>query len=406
MKKQSIFLLLSFLFFFEINHVIPSTVTVNLKNKNGNNIKNDLALKSLGTSENTNKNKNKNSNSNTNEKNSSKTKQDFYASNSEASNAKTIHLIQTKTLSRNKSSSLLLNKRDSINNPSAFDVPTTKTLFANGCDPLCYQCDANTSNPLSSKCKVCNIGVYLYKSRCYQLCPESTYADDEWQVCRDCDALCPVCWGPLSNMCGSKKGVSSRVVLIENEIKDMFPVKEINKEFVKDWIKALKIILENAREFSFGFIEDYRKFGNKRGFTGNKEKMNTIEDINSNSKSDQQQQEKSARMANMMRLRKNMISDMDLSPTEVYGNSKISLDLPFGSFSKNNGVFIPIPSYISNKINYVRNHWIYVKGQWNGFSWLNDWIPVLPSYIKKTGDKTKIYYENEGYWIFSTNQGK
>jgi hypothetical protein len=96
-----------------------------------------------------------------------------------------------------------------------------------------------------------------------------------------------------------------------------------------------------------------------------------------------------------------------LSQDDVYGSNKIMIDLPIGSFSKNNGVFIPIPSYIDEKMELVASHWVYVKGMWNGRTWSDNWFPSVPSFIKTNGKRNKIYYENGGYWIYnSNNNGK
>jgi hypothetical protein len=91
-----------------------------------------------------------------------------------------------------------------------------------------------------------------------------------------------------------------------------------------------------------------------------------------------------------------------MSPDDVYGSDKISIDLPIGSFSRNNGVFIPIPSYLNEKMNMVNSHWIFVKGMWNGRNWSETWFPNIPSFIKQKGVRNKIYYENSGYWIFNS----
>eukprot|EP00340_Litonotus_pictus_P003745 CAMPEP_0170519772 /NCGR_PEP_ID=MMETSP0209-20121228/5062_1 /TAXON_ID=665100 ORGANISM="Litonotus pictus, Strain P1" /NCGR_SAMPLE_ID=MMETSP0209 /ASSEMBLY_ACC=CAM_ASM_000301 /LENGTH=287 /DNA_ID=CAMNT_0010805735 /DNA_START=255 /DNA_END=1115 /DNA_ORIENTATION=+ len=176
-------------------------------------------------------------------------------------------------------------------------------------------------------------------------------------------------------MCGSQKGVTSRVVLIENEIKENFPLKDLSKEEVDHWLKTLKIVLKSQSNILFSLKEDLVKFSNTIQNNSNVESTGTTN------------------------------SEVDLSPSDIYGTSKIPTKLPYGSFSKNDGVFIPIPSYIMKRINYVKNHWVYVKGQWNEFQWILEWTPILPSFIKQDGDKSKIYYENDGYWIFNHIQG-
>lgn len=300
--------------------------------------------------------------------------------NSEQSKAKTEHKNNQIIKRRNYSLKSIKKNSKSIgsNDPRENLLIGTSSPSSN-CDKDCLECEI-LPNGINKGCRVCKIGVFLYRSNCFSICPDGTYPDEEWQVCRECDSMCPVCWGPLSNMCGNKVGVASRVVLIENEIKESFPSKDYNKEFISDWLKKLKIVLDNSKEFSFGYREDIKKF---------RRNLDPIAIMDKN----------------IPGFKESDKSDIDLSPADIYGNSKISLDLPYGSFSKNDGVFIPIPSYVSNKINYVKNHWIFIRGQWNGYSWLSNWVPILPSFIKQEGNKNKLYYENDGYWIFNYLQG-
>jgi len=297
-----------------------------------------------------------------------------------------------------------LNKE--INSISSNEIVEAKKqdyeINESNCEPLCYECD--NKNGLSSNCKICRIGVFLYKSKCYEKCPEGTYEDNEWQVCRECDPLCPVCWGPMSNMCGYVRGVNTKVILLENEIMREFPKMEINRDFFNSWIKTLKIILKNNNKFMFGFKEDRKKF------TRNINKPNPLEieslkDFQKQNRDNMNFPQEIGSL-NKFNRRLNLNQELNLSPSEVYGNNKIKLDLPFGCFSKNDGVFIPIPSYISNKINYVKNHWIYIKGQWNGFNWIDSWEPLTPKFILEKGEKSNIYLENDGYWIFNVTKGK
>lgn len=325
-------------------------------------------------------------------KNKSKTETSVLTSTSTLTDTSAISTNKSRNKSQNSNKNNSNAKID-INNSENFTNNSNsinQQFLTSMCDPLCFECET-TDKTFNINCKVCKVGVYLYKSKCYESCPIGTYPDDEWQVCRTCDELCPVCWGPLSSMCGSKKGVTSRVVLIENEIKAAFPLKEFSKDYFNQWLKNIKIILSNAKkEFIFGFKEDISRFT-----------QNELVSNSSNSNNNELNG-----LINGHNDATAGISNIDLSPSEVYGNSKIKLDLPFGSFSKDNGVFIPIPSYLSSSINYVRNHWIYIKGQWNGYMWLSSWNPVLPTFLIESGDKTKIYYENEGYWLFDYSKSK
>jgi len=225
----------------------------------------------------------------------------------------------------------------------------TKSNNSSNCGPLCLDCDEEDA----SQCNVCRTGIYRYNNQCYNKCPESTFTDEEWQVCRDCDPDCPICWGPLSDNCGSKKGVRTQVVLIENEIKNYFAHKKLNQDEIIDWMFKLNVIM-------------------KKLTPDNQSTTNSL--------------------------------DM-LSLQEVYNSDKVELDLPIGTFSKNGGVFIPIPSYLTSNFNLINSHWIFVKGMWEGGRWHLEWFPKLPSFIKYNGERNKIYYENMGYWIFDPIKG-
>ena len=98
--------------------------------------------------------------------------------------------------------------------------------------------------------------------------------------------------------------------------------------------------------------------------------------------------------------------DSTISTGDVYGTNKIKGELPIGSFSRKNGIFIPIPSYLDENLDLIDSHWIFVKGSWLGNNWIDYWVPVLPSFIKQNGDKNKMYYENGGYWIYDNDKGK
>jgi hypothetical protein len=230
---------------------------------------------------------------------------------------------------------------------------TSLTISSTKCNPLCLEC----SDGDFSICKVCKTGVYQYNNQCFNKCPEGTYADLEWQVCRECDSACPICWGPMSDMCGTFTGIKSFVVLLENEIKvhlqkngRNYSTREIEKNLLD-----LKILLTKL----------------------SKDKKIDIDKLQS----------------------MKIFKDDTLSPEDVYSSNKIELELPLGAFSKNDGVFLPIPSYLSKEMELIYSHWIFVKGMWNGHTWLDNWFPKLPTFIKLFGDKNKLYYENGGYWI-------
>jgi hypothetical protein len=215
------------------------------------------------------------------------------------------------------------------------------------CEALCLECN----NDNKSLCLVCKPGIFQYENKCYSKCPEATYPDLEWQVCRPCDSSCPICWGPLQNNCGNTPGVMTKVLLLENEIKEYFRNKAYETTGLLQWLHNASIILDKTGEHI------------------------TIESS----------------------------TEKSLSTDDVYGSDKMGLDLPVGSFSQNNGVFIPIPSYLDSKMNLIKSHWVYIPGMWDGHNWLKSWYPMLPSFIKYKGDNSAMYYENGGYWIYNKN---
>ena len=76
-----------------------------------------------------------------------------------------------------------------------------------------------------------------------------------------------------------------------------------------------------------------------------------------------------------------------ISSEDVYHSNKIEVDLPIGAFSRNNGVFIPIPSYLNEKMELISSHWIFIEGNWDGHIWVDHWFPKLPSFIKFNGER-------------------
>jgi hypothetical protein len=213
------------------------------------------------------------------------------------------------------------------------------------CEELCLQCSFENN----TICEVCKPGIYFYENRCYTKCPDRTYSDQEWQVCRACDSTCPVCWGSRPDMCGTTAGVKTQMMLLENEVKQYFTNKPFESSRVLDWLHNLNVILKDVNY---------------------SEKIDILD------------------------------SEDTIATNVVYNSDKIVVDLPVGSFSRNDGVFVPVPSYINSKMELVKFHWIYIKGQWNGYTWNDSWFPLIPSFIKSFGDRGKMYYENGGYWIY------
>ena len=37
---------------------------------------------------------------------------------------------------------------------------------------------------------------------------------------------------------------------------------------------------------------------------------------------------------------------------------------------------------------------------WDGSKWVNQYFSRLPKFIRVRGEKNKIYYENEGFWVW------
>lgn len=92
---------------------------------------------------------------------------------------------------------------------------STMTTTQVGCNPLCLECSTNDQN----YCSVCKVGIFQFNYNCFSKCPDGSYLDEEWQKCRICDANCPVCWGPASDMCGATPGLRTSVSILENEVK-------------------------------------------------------------------------------------------------------------------------------------------------------------------------------------------
>lgn len=221
----------------------------------------------------------------------------------------------------------------------------TTTKF---CNELCMECSENDRN----YCTICKTGVYQFDYNCYAKCPDGTYADTQWQVCRKCDLNCPLCWGPKSDMCGTVSGVRTTVTIIENEIRDFMRTYTFTRDEVVSWMSSLKVLLKDNRS---------------------------------------------------------LINDLDtsdtLSPSDIYNSHKVDQELPLGSFSKLDGVFIPVPAYIDKNGELIQSHWVYKRGMWDGISWNDQWFPRINSFIKLKGNQNKIYFENGGYWVYEKHRG-
>lgn len=223
---------------------------------------------------------------------------------------------------------------------SKLKIQKTETQNKN-CGPLCSECSSFTS------CSFCVGGAILYELNCYMKCPEGTFLDGISRSCRVCHPTCPICWGPSSEMCGMTNGISTPVVFLENEIKSFFGSHTFSKNEIDIWLQNLKIILSRTKD-DLAPDKDFEK----------------------------------------------------LSTNEVYlPGANNNYELPIGSFSKYNGVFVPIPSYIGVDRKIVPSHWIFKRGMWDGKKWVG-FYQRLPSFIQIKGDKNKIYKENKGFWVW------
>ena len=258
---------------------------------------------------------------------------------------------QIKTQSNSKAISLLELKSETKNmlkSKSNLKTSSQTTVTTKFCNELCMECSENDRN----YCTICKTGIYQFDYNCYSKCPDGTYTDTKWQVCRKCDVNCPLCWGPNSDMCGTTPGIRTTVTIIENEIRDFMKTYTFTKDEVMSWMNSLKVLLKDNRS---------------------------------------------------------LIADLDtsdtLSPSDIYNSRKVDMDLPIGSFSKLDGVFIPVPAYIDKNGELIQSHWVFKKGIWDGNSWNDQWYPRLNNFIKSKGSQNKIYYENGGYWVYERHRG-
>jgi hypothetical protein len=286
------------------------------------------------------------------------------------------------------------------------------------CGPLCMECSLNDSQ----SCISCKPGIYDYNNKCYIECPDNTYSDDEWQICVPCDSSCPVCWGPTSEMCGLNKGLKVTTVFLENEIKNYFnQIKNDNKKRLIDNDQ------ENHNEIEgFNLPKLYRKKANINNDNFNNNN-NNYENIKSLVNSNNYIEIDNYNWLNNINILLKNVNPFDIFPrnhrtridftkeediestisiNDVYGSKKINSELPIGSFSRKDGIFIPIPSYLDENMDIIESHWIYVKGNWIRDKWVVNWVPKLPTFIKKFGKIDKMYYENGGYWLYDNRKGK
>ena len=285
------------------------------------------------------------------------------------------------------------------------------------CGTLCLECSENNLQ----SCITCQPGIFEYKNKCYNSCPENTYEDKEWQICSECDSSCPVCWGPTSEMCGTHKGTKTIAVLLENEIKQFL----LKKKFENNGILKQN---QHSEENNKNNNNDFNRINN----SVNKANSNYHEEENENEKENKDNSAGSIDYNNAWLNKINLIlkdverenlfpknhknkiefnnnrDEIDtstISMEDVYGSNKIKAELPVGSFSRKDGIFIPIPSYPDENMDIVESHWVYVEGAWLGNKWMKAWVPELPSFIRLYGEKNKIYFENGGYWVFDNRKG-
>jgi hypothetical protein len=238
--------------------------------------------------------------------------------------------------------SLKLKTFSQSNSKSESNLQSKLKMTTKYCNSLCTECSINDLN----YCTICQPGVIFYKYNCISKCPDGTYFNDEWRSCKQCHPDCPICWGPQPDMCGSTLGVKSQIVLLDKEIKDFLTGHAFTKREIDNWFMTLKIILSKDRNIIKDFGEEV------------------------------------------------------FSPNDIYNTDRIEAQLPIGSFSEYGGVFIPVPSYFTKNKELVNSHWVFKKGMWDGKRWVQQFFPRLPTFIKFKGEKSKIYIENKGYWIW------
>jgi len=151
-------------------------------------------------------------------------------------------------------------------------------------------------------------------------------------------------------MCGTVPGVRTTVTMIENEIRDFMKSYTFSRDDVTFWVSSLKTLLQDEKSLA------------------------------------------------------QMEGSDTIAPSDVYNSKKIDLELPLGTFSKLDGVFIPVPAYLDKTGELVQSHWVYRKGMWDGSSWTSQWYPRLNSFIRLKGSQNKLYFENGGYWVYEQHK--
>jgi hypothetical protein len=224
-------------------------------------------------------------------------------------------------------------------------------------------------------------------------------------------------------MCGNIKGLKITSVFLENEIKNFFYrikkenqyriVKNIEmehkipprqrKDIIEKQLKNLESddIGENNSIDNTKEIEEFKSFKNKE--INNFKWLNNLDIILKDVNPDNLFPKNHSMKINYTKEDK---IDNTISIENVYGSNQVISQLPLGSYSRKDGAFIPIPSYLDENMDIVESHWIFVKGNWIGNKWVDDWVPNLPLFIKEKGEKNKIYFENGGYWIYDNRKGK
>lgn len=217
------------------------------------------------------------------------------------------------------------------------------SLTNKSCDHLCSQCSVNDS----SYCTICQPGMIFYNFACYVSCPSGTFLDPETRICKECSSECPICWGSEKDMCGNNFGNKAKVVNLQDEIIEYFQTHIFIKDEVDQWLNSLKVIFKNdQQEIIYPmFVEKNPSFA-------------------------------------------------------VYMQENNYADLPIGSFSSANGIFIPIPPYLNKDKKLIKSHWVFKKGMWDGKNWNEECFRRLPSFIVYKGSTDKIYQENNGYWAY------
>lgn len=221
------------------------------------------------------------------------------------------------------------------------------SLTNKNCYHLCTQCSMNDS----SYCTICQPGMIFYSFSCYISCPPGTFLEPETRSCKECHEECPICWGPERNMCGNSFGQKAQVVNLEDEIIYYFSSHIFIKDEVDQWLNSLQIVFKNQQQ------EDiYPLFAER-------------------------------------------------NPSfSVYIDENSYAELPIGSFSWGEGMFIPVVPYLNRDKKLIESHWVFRKGMWNGKNWQDQLTPRLPSFIALKGSRDKIYKEKNGYWVYDVSR--